>query len=184
MPTLKNKCLFVSVFDAVAYQHPALLQQSGISTPMNLVHTILSLEWPPLLREIKECFLKDKPHPHNSIVLVCVCKYLGINICSGCIDVHPRVKHDLANISNTFPTIFNITDFGGTNHVEFEPFPYVRTREDLQLYETLAYAARVQRQGFTTPREEMLKELKELMQGPADDYFSDEMIAELFAEPS
>jgi len=189
MPTLTNKCLFVSLFDAVAYQHPALLQRVGISTPMELVHSILSLEWSPLLREIKECFLKDEGHPHNSVVYMYMCKYLGINICSDCIDFHPKVKHALANFSSTFPTIFNIT-VEGTNHVEFEPFPYVRTKEDQRLYEIYSENARVQRQGFTTPREVMLEEIRStedinyiMTQEPEDDsFFSSESIAKMIEE--
>jgi len=139
MTTLKNKCTLVSIFDALAYQYPTILQKHDLDTPLDLVQLMLegkASDWDngDFLSNVKTIMVKNGSSPHSTVVWLYTCAYLKINMCARYAGAVDRVVDTLATINEKGPTLLNICDHG-TNHVEFIPFPYVRNKVEQDLYE-------------------------------------------------
>ena len=138
MVTLENKCTLISMFDALAFQYPNVLKNKNINTPLDLVQVMLEGEgsnwglkndW--VTSHKKRFKSNEGGHP---VIYPFLCCFLEINMC---VDRIPNLTHTKDYMSSICPssqTVLNICS-EGENHVEFHPFPYVRTRENQELYE-------------------------------------------------
>lgn len=150
MVTLENKCTLISMFDALAYQYPQTLQTHHLNTPLDLVQLMLegkASDWGQngFLYNIKESFVNNK-HGHPAIYPF-ICYTLKINMCVDEIPDLSNTKYYLANICPTRPKVLNICS-EGNHHVEFHPFPHVRTKKDQELYERYSKNSREQIKKF------------------------------------
>ena len=138
MVTLENKCTLISMFDALAFQYPDVLKNRNINTPFELVQVMLEGEgsgwglkndW---VTSHKQRFISNgSGHP---VIYPPLCCYLGINMCVDRIPNLTHAKDYMRRICPSNITVLNICS-EGKNHVEFHPFPYVRTKENQELYE-------------------------------------------------
>ena len=147
MVTLEKKCTLISMFDALAYQYPCILYEHGLNTPLDLVQLMLegkASDWGQheFTHNKKKQFLSNESgHP---VIYPFVCLYLKINMCVDGIPNLANTRTFLRGIcSSSRPTVLNICE-DGPNHVEFHPFPYVRTKRDQRLYEMYSENSRKQ----------------------------------------
>ncbi len=157
MVTLENKCTLISMFDALAFQHPKILKKHDINTPLDLVQLMLegkSSDWGLnnkterglFTYNIKEKFVAGTAgHP---VIYTFLCWYLKINMCVNEIPNLANTKDYMNRISPpSSPNVLNICS-EGKHHVEFHPFPYVRTKENQELYEMYSENSREQIKKF------------------------------------
>jgi len=150
--TLEKKCTLISMFDAIAYQCPHILQTNNLDTPLDLIRLMLEgkgSHWDvcETTKSLKQSMIEGTAG--YGIVFPHTCQYLDINMCAaGLPSFSSRAKHCLSHINDSsHPKILNI-HIDGPKHVEFTPFPYVRTKRDQELYETYSDNSRVQIKKF------------------------------------
>lgn len=180
MVTLENKCTLISMFDALAFQYPQILQTHDLNTPLDFVQFMLEGEasgWGLnnktknglFTYNIKKSFVTNQSgHP---AIYPFICWALDINMCVDEIPNLSNTKDYLANICPaTRPKVLNICS-EGKNHVEFHPFPYVRTKKDQELYEMYSSNSREQIKKFEMDKfaREESKAFNDLMTIAAED---------------
>ena len=147
MVTLEKKCTLISMFDALAYQYPRILHKQGVSTPLDLVQLMLEGRgsgWDTCetSKSIKQKMIDGVGG--YSMIFLATCYHLKINMCGKWLPISCRAKETLSNISDVSrPMLLNICE-DGPHHVEFFPFPYVRTKRDQELYELYSEKSHVQ----------------------------------------
>ena len=165
---LKNKCIFISIFNAMAYQYPSMLKSRGINSPLDLVKTMLfgegsswknDCEWWADVHENTVSGRIGKKGNGNQILFPITCSFLKTNYSFDQSPLSDNVKTFLRikfKHNEFYPRLLNICLVHGGTHAEFQPFPFVRTKDNQELYELYSKRSKQQIEAFE--REDLYQE--------------------------
>ena len=192
--TLRNKCLFISLFDAIAFQYPQVLKKHNLLSPLALTRHILCdidfsgsdkfnsmMQW---MRSGSGWDARPSDVRSSIILFMITCNILGLKM-------NFERFNDIDNdgLSGYNESVGVQSDkvllhiHSTPAHAWFVPFAFVRTKSDQVLYEQFATTSKLQvNQEAIREQNKLREEFMQRLNEESGDESEDESLFELLED--